>query len=101
MVRTILIASVPFVILFWPTSYTMPSTLRSASDSLFPSVVSLSVLWLVSVVLSYLLAIVAGLGLWGIWIANWTGWLTRTALFMYRFRSKKWLDKATVKAAAK
>jgi len=101
MVRTLLIVSIPFLVLAWPTSYTMPSTLRSASDSFFPSVVSLSVLWTVSVGLSYLLAIVAGLGLWGIWIANWTGWTVRTALFMYRFHSKKWLNKATVKAAAK
>ena len=101
MVRTILIVSIPFLVLVWPTSYTMPSTLRSASDSFFPSVVSLSVLWTVSVGLSYLLAIVVGWGLWGIWIANWTGWTVRTALFMYRFHSKKWLDKATVKATAK
>ena len=101
MVRTLLIASLPCLVLFWPTSYTMPSTLRSASDSLFPSVVSLTVLWLISVVLSYLLAIVAGLGLWGIWIANWTGWFVRTALFTYRFRSKKWLEKSTVKAESK
>lgn len=101
MVRMILIASIPCLVLFWPISYTIPSTLRSASDSLYPSVVSLSVLWLVSVVLSYLLAIVAGLGLWGIWIANWTSWFARTVLFMFRFRSKKWLDKATVKAEAK
>ena len=99
-VRTILLASLPFLVFAWPTSYTMPSTLRSASDSLFPTIVSMSVLWVVSVGLSYLLAIVAGLGLWGVWIANWTGWTVRTALFMYRFRSKKWLDMATVKAKA-
>lgn len=101
MVRTILFASLPFLVLSWPTSYTMPSTLRSASDSLFPTIVSLSVLWLISVGLSYLLAIVAGLGLWGVWIANWTGWTVRTALFMYRFHSRKWLDQATLKATNK
>ena len=76
----------------------MPSTLRSASDSLFPTIVSMSVLWAVTVGLTYLLAIVAGLGLWGVWIATWTGWFTRTALFMYRFWSKKWLDKADLKS---
>ena len=101
MVRTLLIASLPFLLFAWPTSYTMPSTLRSASDSLFPTIVSMSVLWAITVGLTYLLAIVAGLGLWGVWIANWTGWTVRTALFMYRFHSKKWLDKATVKATAK
>lgn len=101
MVRKILFASLPFLICVWPTSYTMPSTLRSASDSMFPTIVSMSVLWGVSVGLTYLLAIVAGLGLWGVWIANWTGWTVRTGLFMYRFYSKKWLDKATLKTAAK
>ena len=101
MVRKILFASLPFLVLCWPTSYTMPSTLRSASDSLFPSIVTLSVLWCVSVGMSYMLAIVAGLGLWGVWIANWTGWTVRTCLYLYRFYSKKWLDKATLKSAAK
>ena len=99
MVRKILFVSLPFLILVWPTSYTMPSTLRSASDSLFPTIVSMSVLWVITVGLTYLLAIVAGLGLWGVWIANWTGWTVRTSLFMYRFYSKKWLDKADLKAA--
>lgn len=99
MVRKILFVSLPFLILVWPTSYTMPSTLRSASDSLFPTIVSMSVLWVITVGLTYLLAIVAGLGLWGVWIANWTGWTVRTSLFMYRFHSKKWLDKADLKSA--
>ena len=101
MVRKILFASLPFLVFAWPTSYTMPSTLRSASDSLFPTIVSMSVLWTVTVGLSYLLAIVAGLGLWGVWIASWTGWTVRTALFMYRFHSKKWLDQADLKSPQK
>lgn len=100
MVRRLLFASIPCLMLFWPTSFTMPATLRSASDSLFPSVVSLSVLWLVNIALGYVLAIHAGLGLWGIWIATWSAWAIRTALFQFRFRSKKWLHKATLKTAA-
>ena len=92
-------ASIPFLLLFWPRSNTLPSTLRAASDSAYPSTVSLCVLWLVNIGLGYLLSITCGLGLWGIWIATWSGWIIRSIFFHFRFHSRKWLNKSSIKSA--
>ena len=97
MARLLLYASIPCLLLFWPMSSTLPSTLRSASDAAYPTAVSLSVLWIVNIGLGYVLAIHAGLGLWGIWIATWSAWMVRSALFYSRFHSRKWLNKTSLK----
>ncbi len=74
------------LLLFWPVSNTLPSTLRAMKDTLFPSVLSLAVLWLVSIALGYLFAIPFGMGLWGVWSAMWLSWAVRAVGFQLRFR---------------
>lgn len=96
MARLLLWASIPCLLIFWPMSSTLPSTLRAASDSAYPTAVSLSVLWIVNIGLGYVLAIHAGLGLWGVWIATWSAWAIRSVLFYLRFHSRKWLNKSTL-----
>lgn len=91
-----LLYSLPLLLLFWPLSNTMPYTLRAASDTVFPSVFALIVMWTVNIGLGYVLAIPMGLGLLGVWIATWASWVIRAIGFYLRFRSGKWLNKATV-----
>ena len=86
MARQLLLWTIPALILLSPMSNTLPFTLRAMGDSTYPSVVSLAVLWAVSIGLGYLLAIPMGLGLWGIWIATWASWGVRSLLFYLRFR---------------
>lgn len=74
------------LLLFWPVSNTLPSTLRAMKDTVFPSVLSLTVLWLVSIALGYLFAIPLGMGLWGVWGAMWLSWAVRAVGFQLRFR---------------
>lgn len=95
----ILMASIPCLLLFWPVSNIMPSVLRAASDTVFPSVLSLVVLWTVNIGMGYVLAIPMGMGLWGVWVATWSAWAIRTALFHLRYRSRLWLRKVTLKPA--
>lgn len=96
MARMLLLANLPFLLLFWPMGNIIPSTLRAASDTVFPSVASLIVLWVVNTGLGYVLAIPMGLGLWGVWIATWCSWIVRMGCFYLRFRSRKWLYKSTL-----
>jgi len=91
MVPLLLYATIPFLIYFWPIGYTMPNTLRAANDTMFPSILSLAVLWVINIALGYVLAIPMGLGLWGVWIATWFGWMVRASGFGMRFRSGKWI----------
>ena len=85
------------LMLFWPSSNTLPNTLRAASDTVFPTVLSLCVLWLVTIALGYFLSIPAGLGLWGVWIATWISWAIRDVGFFIRFHGRKWLYKSSLK----
>ena len=89
------------LLLFYPKSCTLPAVLRAGSDTLYPSVVSMLVLWVFTIALGYLLAIPMGLGLNGTWIAMWAGWAARSTAFSFRFRSKKWLYKTRKKVDAK
>ena len=57
MAKKLLCWSIPSLLLFWPRSNTLPSTLRAANDTLYPSVVSLAVLWVVTIGLGYVLAV--------------------------------------------
>lgn len=85
--------------LFWPVSNVMPYILRSANDTVFPSVLSMTSMWLVRIAGGYLLAIHFGLGLDGLWIAMWAEWAFRDLFLIPRFLRKKWLDKADRTAA--
>ena len=91
MVTLLLYSSIPALVLFWPLAYTMPNTLRAGNDTIFPSALSLSVLWVFNIALGYVLAIPCRLGLWGVWIATWSGWIVRAAGFGIRFGTGKWV----------
>lgn len=89
------------LILFYPKSSTLPAVLRAGSDTMYPSVISMMVLWVFTIGMGYLLAIPMGLGLNGTWIAMWTGWAARSTAFSFRFRSKKWLYMSKSKVDSK
>ncbi|MOA10852.1 MATE family multidrug exporter [compost metagenome] len=80
------IAQVPF----WSISFILPSALRAAGDSRFTSVTSMLSMWLFRIVFGYILGIVLGYGLIGVWIAMNCEWGVRGAIFLWRFRGKKW-----------
>lgn len=101
MATRLLFWSLPSLILFYPKSCTLPAVLRAGSDTLYPSIISMVVLWVFTIGMGYLLAIPMGLGLNGTWIAMWTGWAVRSTAFAFRFRKKKWLYIADKKVDAK
>lgn len=83
-----------FSIIFWPMSFTLPNALRAAGDARFTMVVSLLSMWICRVGLSYLLgpAQALGLGLLGVWLAMFSDWVVRAALFLLRFLGGKWKE---------
>lgn len=80
------IAQVPL----WAVSFILPSALRAAGDSKFTSITSMMTMWLFRVILGYVLGIVLGFGILGVWLAMNCEWGVRGALFLWRFRGKKW-----------
>lgn len=81
---------------FWSTSNVMPSVLRSTGDSAFTSTVSLITMWIIRVGLGYLLTILLGLGVSGVWISMGAEWVVRSLIFYLRYRSGIWLTKRTI-----
>ncbi|MBT2289009.1 MATE family efflux transporter [Paenibacillus albidus] len=81
------IAQIPL----WSASFITPSALRAAGDSKFTSMVSMLSMWLFRVVLGYLLGIVFGFGIIGVWLAMNIEWGIRGTIFLKRFYGDKWV----------
>ena len=86
----------------WPVAFTLPASFRAASDVKFPLAVSMFSMWTFRVALSYVFSLESvtvfgftfaglGLGAMGVWVAMTVDWVFRTALFLYRHFSGKWL----------
>jgi len=80
------IAQIPL----WSISFMIPSALRAAGDAKFTSLVSMLSMWLFRVVLGYILGIVLGMGILGVWLAMNAEWAIRGAVFIWRFTGRKW-----------
>lgn len=83
-----------FVELFRGFNHIEENSLRGAGDVVFPMVVSICSCWVISVLLSYLLGVKAGLGLNGCWIAFALDEAFRGVNDFFRWRSRKWTKKA-------
>ncbi len=69
------------------------NALRGAGDVLVPIVVNIVSSWFMSILFSYILGVIFGLGLKGCWIAFMLDELFRGLILYFRFRSKKWMHK--------
>ncbi len=82
--------------IFWPASFTIPNTLRAAGDARFTMVVAVLSMWIFRIGFSYLLAYTFDMKLLGVWVAMSIDWVARSAVFIWRYMSGKWLDKKVV-----
>lgn len=80
----------------WPLSFNLPNALRAGNDVKYTMTVSMLSMWICRVAFSYLLARRFELGLYGIWIAMFTDWLTRLVCFVIRYRGDRWCRKRLV-----
>lgn len=76
------------------------SSLRCTGDATFSSVSAISIIWLFSVPLAYILAIPFGLGLYGLLIAALADEFIRAVIKYWRWRQKKWMTKGIIYRSA-
>ncbi|NLX83151.1 MAG: MATE family efflux transporter [Clostridiales bacterium] len=79
-------------IFIWTPAFGLPNTLRAAGDNryvMYAAVFSVVVFRLLG---SHILGNLLGLQVHGIWYAMHLDWLVRSAFFLHRFRSGKWLE---------
>ena len=79
-----------FTMAVWPASYALPATFRAAGDTRFPMIVSVSCMLLCRVGFSYILGIVLGMGVVGVWLGMFGDWIVKGIIFIIRYRSRKW-----------
>lgn len=77
--------------LFWPTGFSLPNALRAVMDANFTMVVSILSMWTFRIGLSYLFTMHFHMGLMGIWAAMGADWVFRSACFVWRLVSGRWL----------
>ncbi|OHE70086.1 MAG: hypothetical protein A2001_09225 [Treponema sp. GWC1_61_84] len=78
--------------LFWATSFIVPAGLRGAGDGRYTMLAAIASMWTVRVCLGWFLAVPAGFGLTGIWIAMVADWMVRSALYLPRLRGAALAD---------
>lgn len=74
--------------------------LKGSGDVIFPVIMAVIFMWGVAVTGSYLLGVVLGLGLPGIWAAMSLDEWSRGFIMLFRWRSRKWTTKSLVKEQA-
>ncbi|MDO4292527.1 MAG: MATE family efflux transporter [Eubacteriales bacterium] len=77
--------------LLWPTGFSLPNALRAAMDANYTMAVSLGCMWVCRIGCSYLFVLGLDMGLWGIWAAMAVDWVVRSAFFVWRIASGRWL----------
>jgi putative MATE family efflux protein len=76
--------------MIWPMAFALPNALRAANDVKFTMWVSMISMWIWRIGFSYVLAIILGFGVLGIWIAMTIDWLFRAIFFLTRFHKEKY-----------
>lgn len=80
--------------LIWPEAFTLPNTLRAASDVKFCMILSIISMWVFRIAFSYIIAVRMGMGVLGVWIAMTIDWAVCAVLFIIRYRGKRWQHKS-------
>lgn len=75
----------------WPTGFTLPNALRAADDARYTMVISITSMWIWRVGLSFILANILGMGLYGTWAAMYVDWIFRSICFVIRIVKGKWM----------
>lgn len=86
-------------IIAWSFSFILPAGLKGAGDAKYTMVTAIAGMWLFRITLGYVLSIMLGMGLIGVWLAMYTDWLVRGTLYYLRVKGDKWKQKAVIKTA--
>lgn len=79
------------------TNLVVIASMRGAGDVFFPTACAIFSNWTLSVLGSYLLAVVFGMGIYGLWIALAADECFRGILMLIRWKSGRWRTKRVVK----
>lgn len=87
---TLIIIHNCFAIFLWPISFTLSNGLRAAGDVKFTMIIAIVSMFALRIFLAFLLGIVFGMGVMGVWIAMGLDWTFRAIVYVIRFKGEKW-----------
>ncbi|MCH5304318.1 MAG: MATE family efflux transporter [Ruminococcus sp.] len=79
------------------TNLVVIANLRGSGDVYFPTACAIFSMWAISVLCTYLFAVVFGMGIYGLWIALAMDECFRGVLMLWRWKSRKWENKRVVR----
>lgn len=91
-----LIRSNSIAMIIWPMSFVLSSGLKGAGDTKYTMVTAIIGMWIFRICTGYLLGVVLGIGVLGIWIGMYTDWFIRGILYTSRLRGDKWVEHSIV-----
>jgi Na+-driven multidrug efflux pump len=103
--RTLLFYHSAVSVVIWVIGFCLPNAFRAANDIKFTMYVSTISMWVFRVAFAYVLAKETvsvfgwfsfdgfGMGVMGVWVAMTVDWVVRTAFYLWRLISGKWLSK--------
>jgi len=77
--------------IFWSAGFVTPAALRAMGDVRYTMLVGVTTMWGLRIVLGYVLGVVLGFGVMGVWYAMVSDWVVRTVLFQHRLVKGKWM----------
>ncbi|AWK51466.1 MATE family efflux transporter [Clostridium beijerinckii] len=77
--------------LAWPISFILPAGLKGAGDTLYTMMTAFIGMWIFRICFGYILGVVCGFGILGIWIGMYMDWVIRGIMYLIRLRGTKWL----------
>jgi Na+-driven multidrug efflux pump len=90
LVNKIVIIHAINVCISWPTSFTLPNTLRSSNDVRYTMAVGIGSMWIIRIGCGILLAKYMNMGVIGVWIAMFIDWIVRSMFFIARYKNSSW-----------
>ena len=92
----LIIAHNLMAIAFHPAAFNLANALRAAGDVTFTMVVGIASLIICRLGTAYLVGVVAGWGIYGVWLGMGADWLARSMAFGLRWRSGAWEGRAVI-----
>ncbi len=78
-------------VFLWAPAFGLPNSLRAAGDNRFVMYAAVLSVMIFRTLGSFILGNLLGLQIQGIWYAMYLDWAVRSAFFLWRFKSGKWL----------
>lgn len=85
--------------LFWSAAFVIPAGLKGAGDVRYTLLVSVFGMWFFRVAMGYILGVLLGLGVTGVWLGMYIDWVVRGVLFYIRLKHGKWKNNIVIKDA--